>query len=192
LASSTSILAILTTTEKTTSQLLFPDQIKPGYSFVSLPVKNFSINSLDVPGSDYGWGINVVDQDGDHNLDILLAADSKKLQLYKGDGAGHFAVKEINVIPNPLPNRQFYVEDINNDGKLDFVVPGSYVQIFIATDTDAYSSTLLQVDDFFCAVLADLSGDDNPDLVTSTDIGVVNQSLVIVSTTATRGMKTEH
>ncbi len=140
-------------------------------------------NVTKVPVSSNGpWKGNVLDFDHDGNLDIIIAANGKKIQFYKGNGSGSFTVSSIPVIPSYESYAfDFHVADLNDDNQFDFVVVSENVETYIKDPGEGYTTTTVDVEGELyqsnyeprSSTIADFNNDGLPDL---TVISLVNGS----------------
>ncbi len=80
--------------------------------------------------------IKIIDFDGDGNQDVLISSSTNPLQIYKGDGAGHFV---LQVLPGILGN-DFSLIDVNKDGLKDFItLSNTGIAVFIQSGSTIYT-----------------------------------------------------
>jgi len=78
----------------------------------------------------------ITDFDGDGNRDVLFLNSSNPLQLYKGDGAGHFSLLALPAIVGT----DFSLVDVNNDGLNDFIsLSNTGISVFTQGANSTYS-----------------------------------------------------
>ena len=130
------------------------------------------------------------DFDGDGKLDIVAGLVGNEvtgpLAFFKGDGAGHFGppvTRPSENIVGSYATSSIQAVDINKDGLPDLVVtdeggviPGVHVYVAEGDGTFKESQYVLEDDPFLTALnsaAGDMDGDGCPDVVASTDAGIV-------------------
>jgi hypothetical protein len=152
----------------------------------------FTNAGLDLTGLD-GGSTSIADVDRDGNLDFLLTGSDRfpnpHTDLYLGDGQGGFS-KKGEGLPDVFASAAS-IADVNGDGNPDLLVTGNTEGLFLNTSgkltalylgngqgefTEA-EADLVDVD-YSSTSIADVNGDDNPDLLVTGE----NKNLVPTAT----------
>jgi hypothetical protein len=103
------------------------------------------------------------DFNSDGNLDLLITSSYLPGLLFvpgKGDGTFGSPVALIQGYNNAVP----LVDDLNHDGKLDFILPGT---VFLGNGDGTFKQLPLTIPAGEVDAIADLNGDGIPDVVAS-------------------------
>jgi hypothetical protein len=150
----------------------------------SFPVARDLPSKLHPDGLYWGYGVQLADLDGDDDLDIAIGTDKGATKdIHFNDGQGNFTVG--GTFGNPrMPTRNLALADMNEDGKIDIVVPNRGTQNFIfLNDGDGGFSESRPFgtgnDSTTTVAVGDLNGDGKPDLALANRDG--QQSVVYLN-----------
>lgn len=136
-------------------------------------ISSDSYAQSEIPDISYNARTELIDFDGDGNLDLFVNTQKKYLEYYKGDGHGNFTkVATTNVgalIGTGMTD--FHLSDLNGDGDLDLVFAHSAdnsVHIGFGDGSGTFSSfstIYTSATDINSVQLADLNGDGRDDIL---------------------------
>ena len=121
--------------------------------------------------ADYPFAVDVGDLDRNGTLDLLVAhgLNVDGVQVLTGDGTGAFSMGEF-LATSGLRSR-VYAVDVNRDGILDIVSGGDRaVVVWRGTSSGTFAPPQSYGGYSYELVVADLTGDGNPDLLSSSGL----------------------
>jgi len=128
-----------------------------------------------------GRALEVRDLNHDGRLDLVAAFQRWGIYVYYGDGQGNFRGGPVDLASSSTQLQSLVLGDVNNDGRTDLVINGTFAGRGQANGPDVYlgdgtkwtaSSDGLKVLKFASTgvALGDLDGDGNPDIVAAGDV----------------------
>jgi len=105
----------------------------------------------------------LVDLNGD-GIPDMVGFTGEEILIWKGDGTGVFQAP-VNQISVPRGFGQYYFRDMDNDGRMDIVLPG----VILYGDGN-FNFTAVNWDFYENFVVGDFDGDGIPDIATSSGI----------------------
>ncbi len=129
-----------------------------------------STQTIDVPGAAVGIRTADFDRDGDVDLAVAISSPVGKAVIVRNDGDGQFSIAQQ--LGSFTSTRDLAVGDVNLDGWPDVLVADSdqdRVHIFLNDQASGFidAGAIITGDDPRSFALADVDGDDRPDLVVS-------------------------
>lgn len=138
------------------------------FGFVSGALNNAGFKPpLNLPSQDNPYGIVTGDFNKDGHLDFVAVNNSGNLELFEGDGAGHFTSSFIG--PTGGAPRAVAAADLNHDGNLDLVTANqddSSVSVFLGNGNGTFKTAVSYpaATGSYAIAIADFNGDGIPDI----------------------------